>query len=71
MNERLQRFAREEIIKDLDECTAEQIYIFRSMYAPNLKHLHIVDVVNNIPAENLSWAMEQTRKTVLKNRGER
>ena len=71
MNERLQRFAREEILKDFEQCTQEQVYIFRAMYAPQLKQLNIVDVVNNIPAENLSWAMEQTRNTVLKNKGER
>jgi hypothetical protein len=71
MNDRLQKFAREEILEDLEQCTSAQVQIFRAMYAPRLDQLTIVDVVNNIPAENLSWAMEQTRKTVLKNRGER
>ena len=70
MNSRLQKFAREEILEDLEQCTPDQVQIFRAMYAPRLDQLTIIDVVNNIPPENLSWAMEQTRKTVLKNRGE-
>lgn len=78
MNERLQKFAREEILKDLKQCTGAQRRMFAIMYMvremgalPADVKEDITDedlkiVVDAIPVNGLSWAMEQTRNTVLK-----
>ena len=81
LNERLQQFAREEILKDLEQCTPRQRQFFVLMYMmkdgqalpKDIKEdLTIEDlaiVVKQIPAEKLNWAMEQTRNTVIINLG--
>lgn len=79
MNKRLQEFARTEIMKDLAVLSMRQRRFFAMMYfcqgldnlAAELKE-DITDemlnhIVNQIPEAQLSWAMEQTRNTVVKN----
>lgn len=82
MNGRLQQFARDEILKDLEHCTGGQRRFFVIMHMgreqdslprdvkEDISMDELKAVVEQIAPESLSWAMEQTRKTVLKNRGE-
>lgn len=70
MNERLQKFARQEILKDLEQLSAAEQHIFRLMYSPTAPdpayQIPLVELVNLMSVERLSWAMEQTRNTVNK-----
>jgi hypothetical protein len=81
MNERLQSIARTEMFNDLLQCTGKQRRFFAIMHLgvvkdsiPNDVKEDISDedlkyIIQQILPEHLSWAMEQTRKTVLKNQG--
>lgn len=70
MNKRLQDFARAEILGDLAKCTAAQNRIFIAMYGPGKTLDDLQNIVGNMPAEKLDWAMTQVRNTVIKNEKE-
>lgn len=83
MNERLQSYARTAIFNDLQQCTPKQRRFFVIMYlGPTVSSLptnvkeeltdeDVKHVIAQIPAEQLSWAMEQTYRTVLQNKGDK
>lgn len=79
MNQRLQSFARTEIFNDLLKCTSKQRRLFVIMYLGQEQNSIPRDVKEEISDEDLkiaisqirehqlSWAMEQTRRTVMIN----
>lgn len=63
MNKQLQEFARSELKKGLAQCTEAQQHIFKRMYSHDNLDMPINDIVDAIPEDKLSWAMEQVRRT--------
>lgn len=66
MNKELQDFARNKLKDGLRECTAAQQLIFKHMYSHKKLDMPIDEVVDGIPSEKLSWAMEQVNNTKKK-----
>lgn len=63
------RAFRESMIKDfLDECTQEQIMMFKRMYSHKDLDAPLDKVLKNMPDEKLDQAVRQCETTVLKNR---
>lgn len=67
MNAQLQKFARDTIKAGLAECSPEQQMLFKRMYANGNLELPINEVVDDMPAERLDWAMQQVENTTKKN----
>ena len=66
MNERLQKFARDELKAGLATCTEGQQRLFKQMYAHGKMHLPIDAAVDAMPEDKLSWVMDQVQKTLDK-----
>jgi hypothetical protein len=66
MNNKLQKFARQELIEGLSKCTEKQRWIFNKMYSPDNVDRNIDDVVSDIPEDRLDWAMQQVQRTLDK-----
>lgn len=66
MNKELQDYAREKLKKGLANCTEGQQTMFKRMYAKGNLEKPINDVVDDIPADKLSWAMSQVQRTLDK-----
>ncbi len=66
MNKLLQKYARQQLINGLGQCTEGQVLIFKRMYA--FKHLdwNIEKVIEAMPDEKLDRAMEQVEATLKK-----
>ena len=69
MNQELQDFARKTLKEGLEKCTDDQRLIFKRMYSHKDLEKPIDAVVDQMPAEKLSWAMDQVKRTVVKNAG--
>ena len=75
MNETLQQFARQTLKDQLALCTEAQQRKFRLMYGRaggrrtvgDTEAMTINDVVEEIPAERLDWAMQQVQNTIKKD----
>jgi len=67
MNNKLQDFARNELKIGLAQCTAEEQLLFKRMYSHKNLELPVDDVVDNMPAEKLDWAMQQVERTLAKH----
>ena len=78
MNSQLQEFARQTLKDGLAQCSEGQQKLFKRMYsydwtkpspfkdkADLLKDIN--EVVDNLPAEKLDWAMQQVSATIEKN----
>lgn len=63
MNDKLQQFARQSLNDDLAKCTEAEQLVFRRIYCPSDLAKPLSEVVESIPAEKLSWAMEQVDRT--------
>ena len=70
MNDILQKFARDKLKEWLPKCTPAEQLVFKRMYSPKDVTLPIETVVDNMPWENLDWAMTQVERTFLKMGGE-
>lgn len=79
MNDQLKQFARQTLKDGLAQCTEKQQAVFRLMYSEptdprdrnpevvaRIKAADIEDVVDNMPAEKLDWAMDQMQTTLNK-----
>lgn len=66
MNDQLQEFARNELKKGLAQCTEGQQLIFKRMYANRNLDTPINEVVDNMDAKKLDWAMQQVESTLAK-----
>ncbi len=64
MNAKLIAYARAEIKKGLKHCSDEQVLLFKRMYAGEKHDTNIVEVVDKMDPEKLSWAMEQVDETL-------
>ena len=71
MNKELEIFARQNLKEGLGECTPEQQHFFKRMYSHKDLDKPINDVVDSMPKDKLSWAMEQVKRTVADNRKKR
>ncbi len=67
MNEREEYILRRQLKQALDECDERQQYKFKQMYAFGKQETPIHDVVDNMEAEKLDWALQQISNT-FKNR---
>lgn len=68
MNILLSNAAKSIILCLLEECTNEQILMFKRMYSKGNIDLDIKDVVYNMNDDNLDIAITQCQKTVEKNK---
>jgi len=77
MNKQLQEFARSTLKKQLSMLPEKNQRIFKLMYGRNLNArgdakrsvadtelMSINNVVDEMPEDNLSWAMEQVERTI-------
>lgn len=64
MNEKLQNFARNELKSGLAQLPESWQRTFKLMYGHKNPDVNINDIVDKIPAEKLSWAMEQVDKSI-------
>jgi len=64
MNKTLSDFAKRELKKGLAKLEEKNVLLFKRMYSP--KHLgrSINDVVDSMPDDKLSWAMQQVQRTI-------
>jgi len=66
MNKTLEKFARDTLKENLEWLALRNTsYIrrFKQMYSPGNLDLSIVEVVDNMPAEKLDWALTQVQNT--------
>jgi len=66
MNKELQAIARETLKGGLSKCTEAQQYLFKRMYSHEDLNKSINDVVDDMEADRLDWAMTQVQRTLDK-----
>jgi hypothetical protein len=74
MNEKLESYAREELKAGLAQLPADWQRMFKLMYArdggkrsvEDAEAMPIDDVVEQVPAEKLDWAMQQVQNSLNK-----
>lgn len=74
MNDTLQKFARQQLLEGLAKLPDGHQRTFKLMYARNGGKTSVEDaektpieqVVENVPEENLDWAMQQVERSLLK-----
>ena len=66
MNNTIQDFARNKLKEDLAKCTEAECLMFKRMYSHKNLELPINDVVDNMAAEKIDWAMQQVERTLAK-----
>lgn len=66
MNDQIQAFTRGELKRGLSKCTTAEKLLFKRMYSHKDLDAHIDAVVDSIPEERLSWAMDQVKRTLNK-----
>lgn len=49
------------------DCNDSQQQIFKRMYSPDNLDLHINEVVDNMPDDQIAWAVKQCERTILSN----
>ena len=64
MNNELQTFARDNLKKDLAQCTDEQQLFFKRMYSHKNLKADINNIVDNMSEDKLDWAMQQIERTL-------
>lgn len=69
MNQRLQKYARDEIKKGLSQCTADEQLLFKRMYSHKNLDLDLNAIVDRMPEEKLDWAMQQVDYTLASKSG--
>ncbi len=66
MNKQLQEFARKTLLEGLNRLPEKNQMVFKCMYSNDNLKASIGDVVANMPADKLDWAMEQIENTLNK-----
>lgn len=66
MNDKLRDFAKQELKNGLSQCTTAEVLLFKRMYSHKNLNANIGDVVDNMPDDKLSWAMDQVDRTLKK-----
>ena len=64
---KIDKFRRDELKQLLAQCTEKQHHTFRLMYSHKDLEKPINDVVDDMPAEKIDWAICQTETTVINN----
>ncbi len=64
MNNEIQQFARNSLKRKLGLCTEAEQLFFKRLYSFEDLSLSMGEVVDNMPSENLDWAMEQVQRTL-------
>ena len=67
MNDELQAFARAQILDGLSQLPDRCVMLFKRMYAHRDLDKPLANVVRDIPAEKLDWAMQQVSNTLAKH----
>lgn len=67
MNKILQEFAREQLKKSLHKCYPTQRRMFARMYSHKNLFLSVDEMVDEMPADRLDWAITQVDNTVKGN----
>lgn len=67
MNDQLQEFARSELKAGLAKCTDGNRRMFNRMYSHEDLDADVNNVVDRMPADKLESAMDQVRRTLIKN----
>jgi len=67
MNKDLEEFARSRILVGLNKLPESNQMLFKRMYSHNNLDASIEDVVANMEAEKLDWAMQQVSRTLEDN----
>ena len=66
MNKQLQEFARNSILEGLSKLPESNQRFFIQLYSHNNLKASIEDVVANMPADKLDWAMQQVENSLNK-----
>ncbi len=66
MNDQLQNHARDTLKEGLTQCSEGQQLLFKRMYAHGNLDMSINEVVDNMAADRLDWAMQQVQRTLVK-----
>ena len=69
MNEKLQKYARQQIIEGLNTLPKSHQRLFKLMYSHENLYAPIEDVVNNMDEIKLDWAMTQVENSLKKEEG--
>lgn len=67
MNIQLQKLARDILKNGLAKCTTRQRIVFRKMYASGNTSIPMKQVIDEMPAKKLDWAIQQVEATLAKN----
>ncbi len=68
MNEKLLSFAKDELKHGLEQCTDDQVLMFKRMYSHGNLKASINEVVEAIPEDKLDRAMQQVQRTLDKKK---
>ena len=66
MNNQMQEFARSTLKDGLAQCTENQQFLFKRMYAHGKVEIPINAVIDQMPDDKLDWAMQQVEGTLKK-----
>lgn len=62
---------RDFLKQELTKCTNSEIEFFKKMYSPSNLSLQIEEVIDNMPAKQLNWAVQQISNTLKPNKNRR
>ena len=68
MNNTIEQFTREEIKNGLTLLPEGWTLMFKRMYSHKDLDANINDIVDNMPAEKLDWALSQVENSLAKQR---
>lgn len=58
-----------QLLKDmLEQCTGPQQDVFRNMYGHRHPEWTLDQIVDDMPGERVSWALEQVERTIKNNK---
>ena len=67
MNKRIVTFCKNFLKTNIKQCSEGQILLFKRMYSCKNLNLDIDKIIDKIPDDKLSWAMEQVERTLIRN----
>lgn len=67
MNKILETYARNWLKENLPHCTYNQKQVFKQMYSSKNVSLDIETIIDNMPTDQLDYAIEQVERTIDKN----
>lgn len=70
MNKQLEDFAREQLKTELAKLPKNWQHLFKQMYSHENLDLPIGEVIDEMPASKLDWAMHQVENSIKKREAE-